>query len=100
MVKLPGGFSLRAANGCLTLYQTRTAQDKKTNEPKEVEDVAGYYNTLPGALQGWYRGMTWEIVAKDEEIELKELLAAMRALSDEVERTVGGMTYAGGRLSP
>lgn len=98
MVLLPGGYVLDADNTSITLYKVKQVKNKKTGEITVENDPVAHQGNFPAILRSWYNRMSRELIAADNQIELKELLAQMNALSNEVLRTVGTLTYSGGRL--
>lgn len=99
MVTLPGGYFLEADDMEIRLVKIKDVKDKKTGEIKPGSAIVAHQTSVPAILGSWYRMMSRDLISKPNMIELKELLAQMNALSNEVLRTIGTLTYSGGRLS-
>lgn len=91
MVNLPLGYRLEGDGVCLTLVKPlgTFSTDKTTGKTTENKRYVGYYSTIPQALDGWWRAACRELVAQPGEMELKELLSQIKALSGEAVRAIG-----------
>lgn len=102
MVNLPLGYRLEANENCIILAKPLGTFyiDKDSGKEYENKKNVGYYSTIPQALDGWWRATSRELIGAPGEIELKELLAAIKALSDEATRAIGSTKFVDASRSP
>lgn len=88
MIQLPGGYFLGADRHAITL---------NTKRGKGRYEIRGYYPTLSGALDGWRRKVTRDILGRDELQEMRDVLSELRQLDETARHMIEQVDLGGGQ---
>ena len=88
MIQLPGGYFLGADRHAITL---------NTKRGKGRYEICGYYPTLSGALDGWRRKISRDIIGRDELQEMHDVLAELRQMDETARRMIEQVKLGGGQ---
>lgn len=80
MVKLPYNYYLQADKHQIILCTKR--------EKGERYDTRGYYTTLIGALHGWRKMVTRDIINTDNIQSMNEIITELRKLNEQAEEII------------
>lgn len=86
MIKVTDRFYINANSNCYILQEKTKVQDVKSeNYGNEIYKDLGYYTTLESCLQGILKTVTRELISKNEESSIKELLAQIKLQNDFIK---------------
>ena len=82
MIRIDDDYSVRVDDACYTLVRTQI-----TKKGKKSEKAVGYYNSLVGALERYWREKVREGL-KNSSTSLSGAVACIREISTEVAKTI------------
>lgn len=74
----------------------RHAITLNTKRGKGRYEICGYYPTLSGALDGWRRKISRDIIGRDELQEMHDVLAELRQMDETARRMIEQVKLGGG----
>lgn len=88
MIKLKNGFYIKSDGLQFLLCTNRESTNKTTNEKYNREEVLAYCGTLEQALNAYKKEAMLKKVA-EENMDLKDVLKAIKELKNEIHEQVG-----------
>jgi len=88
MINLKNGFYIKSDGTQFMLCTIKESTKKETGEKSSREEVLAYCGTLEQALNAYKKEAMLKKVA-EENIDLKDVLKAIKELKDEIHEQVG-----------
>ena len=88
MIKLKNGFYIKSDGTQFMLCTIKESTKKETGEKSSREEVLAYCGTLEQALNAYRKEAMLKKVA-EEDMELKDVLKAIKELKNEIHEQVG-----------
>ena len=88
MINLKNGFYIKSDGTQFMLCTIKESTKKETGEKSSREEVLAYCGTLEQALNAYKKEAMLNKVA-EENIDLKDVLKAIKELKDEIHEQVG-----------
>ena len=88
MINLKNGFYIKSDGTQFMLCTIKESTKKETGEKSSREEVLAYCGTLEQALNAYKNEAMLKNVA-EENIDLKDVLKAIKELKDEIHEQVG-----------